>query len=260
MGNDLVEIGVDGSVATVRINRPPVNAINLELLQAINEAAIEVSDRRDIRAVVLWGGEASFAAGADINVFLSWDHAEAVRQTAKIVECLSAVAAINKPTIAAVTGFALGGGLELALACDLRFFAEDAKVGLPEITLGIIPLGGGSQRLPRLVGPATAKELIFTGRLVGAEEALKMGLADRVAPASDVYEKALKFATRVAKGPPAALAAAKVAIDRGLEVDLGTGLQIERMLGADLFATKDRIVGMKSFLENGPGQATFEGE
>lgn len=260
MSDDLVEVTVDASVATVRMNRPPVNAIDLELLQAIKEAAIEVSDRRDIRAVVLWGGETSFAAGADVNVFLSWDHAEAVRQAAKILQGLSAVAGINKPTIAAVTGFALGGGLELALACDLRFFAEDAKVGLPEMTLGIIPLGGGTQRLPRLVGPARAKELIFTGRIVGAAEALQIGLADRVVPAGEVYGKALKFATRLAEGPPHALAAAKAAVDRGLEVDLGTGLEIERMLGGDLFATKDRIIGMQSFLDNGPRQAKFEGE
>lgn len=257
MDNELVETVVENSVATLRLNRPPVNAIDLELLDAVRIAAHGVGERKDVRAVVLWGGDASFAAGADIKVFDAWDHETAKRETHKIVEGLNAVAAIRQPTIAAVSGFALGGGLELALACDLRFFADNAMVGLPEITLGIIPLGGGSQRLPRLVGPARAKELIFTGRMVGAQEALDIGLADRVVPADQVYAKAHKFASRLAAGPAEALAAAKTAIDSGLETDLNSGLEIERSLGADLFATENRSIGMKSFLANGPGRAEF---
>jgi enoyl-CoA hydratase/carnithine racemase len=158
-----------------------------------------------------------------------------------------------------VTGYALGGGCELAMCCDLRIAGDNAKLGQPEILLGIIPGAGGTQRLPRLVGPARAKELIFTGRFVGAEEALHIGLVNRVVAPDDVYSEAMALARTLATGPAYALRAAKEAIDRGLEADLDTGLEIERVQVSALFATEDRAVGMASFIEHGPGKAEFTG-
>jgi enoyl-CoA hydratase/carnithine racemase len=180
-------------------------------------------------------------------------------RSARLHAAFSAVAAIPKPVVAAVTGYALGGGLELALCADFRVLGESAKVGQPEILLGIIPGAGGTQRLPRLIGPARAKDLIFTGRQVPAAEALAIGLADAVVPDADVYQAARDLVSRYAAGPALALRAAKQAVDKGLEVDLATGLEIERLQFAALFATEDQKTGMRSFIENGPGKATFEG-
>ena len=161
--------------------------------------------------------------------------------------------------MAAITGYALGGGCEVALACDFRVAADDARLGQPEILLGIIPGAGGTQRLARLVGPAKAKDLVFSGRFVGADEALAIGLVDRVVPAAEVYATARSMVQQYVGGPAYALRAAKEAIDRGLETDLESGLEIERMLFSGLFATRDRATGMRSFVENGPGKARFEG-
>ncbi|WP_278260228.1 enoyl-CoA hydratase-related protein [Nocardioides convexus] len=172
---------------------------------------------------------------------------------------VNAVARIPKPVVAAVNGYALGGGCELALAADVRFVAENAVLGQPEVLLGIIPGAGGTQRLPRLVGPAKAKDLLYTGRFVKADEALAIGLADRVLPAAEVYDAALAWAARFATAAPYALRAIKESVDRGLEADLETGLQIERQHFSAVFATQDSRTGMQSFVDNGPGKATFEG-
>jgi enoyl-CoA hydratase/carnithine racemase len=161
--------------------------------------------------------------------------------------------------VAAVTGYALGGGLELALCADFRVAGEGARLGQPEILLGIIPGAGGTQRLPRLIGPARAKDIVFTGRFVGATEALQIGLVDKVVPDGQVYRVARDLVAQYANGPAVALRAAKQAIDAGLEVDLDTGLEIERLNFAALFATEDQRTGMHSFIENGPGKATFAG-
>jgi enoyl-CoA hydratase/carnithine racemase len=170
-----------------------------------------------------------------------------------------ALSTIPKPTVAAITGYALGGGLEVALGCDRRICGDNARLGQPEILLGIIPGGGGTQRLARLVGPSRAKDLIYTGRMVGAQEALAMGLVDEVVPADDVYARAVEYARQFANGPAAALAAAKKAIDGGLDTDLRTGLDLEAELFAALFATDDQRTGMESFVANGPGKAEFTG-
>jgi enoyl-CoA hydratase/carnithine racemase len=180
-------------------------------------------------------------------------------RSARLQAALSLVAGIPKPVVAAITGYALGGGLELALAADFRVAGESARVGQPEILLGVIPGAGGTQRLPRLVGPAKAKDIVFTGRMVKAAEALAMGLVDRVMPDASVYQGALDLVKRYAAGPALALRAAKQAIDHGLDVDLATGLEIERVQFAALFATEDQRTGMRTFLEKGPGQATFSG-
>jgi enoyl-CoA hydratase/carnithine racemase len=225
----------------------------------IADAAAQVSADPDVRAVVLYGGEKVFAAGADIKEMATMGYAEMATRSAALQASFSAVANIPKPVIAAVTGYALGGGLELALCADFRVLGESAKVGQPEILLGIIPGAGGTQRLPRLIGPAKAKDLIFTGRQVAAAEALAIGLADRVVPDADVYQAARDLAAQYAAGPALALRAAKQAVNNGLEVDLATGLEIERLQFAALFATEDQKAGMRSFMENGPGKAAFEG-
>ncbi len=257
--NELVSLSVADGVATITLNRPPMNALSTTVQAGFRAAADEVSERRDVRAVILYGGPKVFAAGADVKEMADWDHLTAIERTSTLTASFDAVAKIPKPVIAAVTGYALGGGLELALCADLRVVGDNAKLGLPEILLGIIPGAGGTQRLPRLIGPSRAKELIFTGRFVDANEALSIGLVDRVVAPDAVYDEALALAKQLAAGPGVALRAAKNAINRGLDVDLATGLEIERMQFAQLFATEDQKNGMDSFVENGPGKATFEG-
>ncbi len=255
----LVSVEVSDGVATILLNRPPMNALDSGVQAGLRAAAAEVTARRDVRAVVLYGGRKVFAAGADVREMADWDHLTMIERSGPLTASFSAIAAIPKPVIAAVTGYALGGGLELALCADLRIIGDNAKLGLPEILLGIMPGAGGTQRLPRLVGPSRAKEMIFTGRFVDAAEALRIGLVDRVVAPDDVYAEAMALAGRLAAGPAFALRAAKTAIDRGIEVDLSTGLEIERMQFAELFATADRETGMRSFIEDGPGKAKFEG-
>jgi enoyl-CoA hydratase/carnithine racemase len=259
-----VEIG-DGSagspagVATIRLERPPMNALNTQIQEDLRLAAHRVGSDESVRAVVIYGGEKVFAAGADVKEFAGQDHAYMMRDAARLTSALDALARIPKPVIAAVTGYALGGGCELALTADFRVSADNAKWGQPEMLLGIIPGAGGTQRLPRLIGPAKAKDLIYTGRFVEAQEALEIGLVDAVVPAAEVYPTALAMAAKFAKGPALALAAAKAAIDGGLDGDLASGLRLEAHLFASLFATPDRATGMASFIEHGPGKAVFEG-
>lgn len=264
MSTELVQVEVgDGSgdapagVATIRLQRPPMNALNTEIQEGLRAAAEQVGRDSAVRAVVLYGGEKVFAAGADVKEFAGQDHAYMVRDAHRLTSALDAIARIPKPVIAAVTGYALGGGCELALTADFRVSADDARWGQPEILLGIIPGAGGTQRLSRLIGPAKAKDVVFTGRFVEAAEALEIGLVDAVVPKADVYSTAVSMAAKFAKGPALALAAAKQAIDGGMDVDLATGLRLESHLFASLFATDDRTIGMQSFIENGPGKAVF---
>jgi enoyl-CoA hydratase/carnithine racemase len=256
---EFVRLEVEDGVGTLRLDRPKMNALNVQVQEEIRAAAGEAAAREDVRAVVLYGGERVFAAGADIKEMQDMSYTDMVDRSAALQSSLTAVARIPKPVVAAITGYALGGGYELALCADVRVCAEDAKLGQPEILLGIIPGAGGTQRLSRLVGPAKAKDIIFTGRFVGAEEALRIGMVDQVVPASDVYKTARSWAGQFASGPAYALRAAKEAVDRGLEVDLDTGLEIERAQFAGLFATEDRAIGMASFVEHGPGKAEFVG-
>ncbi len=257
--SEFVQFEVQDGVGTIRLDRPPMNALSAQVQQEIRGAAHEATTRADVRAVVVHGGPKVFAAGADVKEMAAWSYQEMVDRSAALQASFTSVARIPKPTIAAITGYALGGGCELALCCDLRIAGDNARIGQPEILLGIIPGAGGTQRLTRLVGPARAKELIFTGRFVEAEEALRIGLVDRVVAPDDVYAEAFALARQLAEGPAYALRAAKEAIDRGLEVDLESGLEIERVQFAALFATQDREIGMQSFIEHGPGKATFVG-
>ncbi len=256
---EFVRLEVEGAIGTIRLDRPKMNAINAQLRAELEECAREATDRPDVRAVVLYGGERVFAAGADIKEMETISYADMVGWGAKLQEALKVVAGIPKPVVAAVTGYALGGGFELALTADFRVLGESAQVGVPEILLGVIPGAGGTQRLPRLIGPAKAKELVFTGRFVKADEALALGIADRVVPDAEVYTAAVAMASQWAAGPAVALRAAKQAIDQGLELDLDAGLRLETALFAGLFATEDQTAGMTSFVTNGPGKATFTG-
>ncbi|MEU7639225.1 MULTISPECIES: enoyl-CoA hydratase/isomerase family protein [unclassified Streptomyces] len=252
-----VHLEVADGVGTIRLDRPPMNALDVATQDRLRELAEEAGRRDDVRAVVLWGGEKVFAAGADIKEMQAMDHAAMVVRSKALQDSFTAVARIPKPVVAALTGYALGGGCELALCADFRIAAENAKLGQPEILLGLIPGAGGTQRLARLVGPSKAKDLIFTGRHVKAEEALAIGLVDRVVPADEVYAQAHAWAARLAAGPALALRAAKESVDAGLEADIDTGLTIERNWFAGLFATEDREIGMRSFVEDGPGKAKF---
>lgn len=252
-----VHLEVAEGVGTIRLDRPPMNALDKAMQDGLKDAAEEATHRDDVRAVVVHGGEKVFAAGADIKEMLGMDHAAMIAWSRPLQESFTAVARIPKPVVAAVTGYALGGGCELALCADYRIAAENAKLGQPEIQLGLIPGAGGTQRLSRLIGPSKAKDLIFTGRMVKADEALALGLVDRVVPADEVYTQAHAWAATLAKGPAIALRAAKESIDAGLETDLETGLAIERNWFSALFATEDRERGMRSFVREGPGKAKF---
>ena len=256
---EFVRLEVDGAIGTIRLDRPKMNAINTQLRTELREVAEEVRDRDDVRAVVLYGGEKVFAAGADIKEMESISYAQMLAYGTGLQEALKVVAKLPKPVVAAVTGYALGGGFELALTADFRVLGESAQVGVPEILLGVIPGAGGTQRLTRLVGPAKAKDLVFTGRFVKADEALALGIADRVVPDAEVYDAAVALASQFANGPAVALRAAKQAVDEGLELDLDSALRLESALFAGLFATDDQKAGMKSFVENGPGKAVFTG-
>jgi enoyl-CoA hydratase/carnithine racemase len=245
-----------GKVAFVRLDRPPVNALSLgllaELRQKVDALAADLPG-----AVVITGSERIFSAGADVTEFGGPERA--AETSAAFAATLDAIAALPRATVAAVAGGAYGGGLELALACDFRVVARGARLGQPEILLGIIPGGGGTQRLARLVGPARAKDLVFTGRSLGAEEAAEIGLADRLVEPERLELETLEFASRLAGGPVVAQGLAKRAIDDGIELPLAEGLALERELFARSFATRDAEIGVRSFLEHGPGKAKFVG-
>jgi enoyl-CoA hydratase/carnithine racemase len=256
---EFVRVETDQAIATIRLERPPMNALNAQVQDELAAAAAEVSADPGVRAVVLYGGPKVFAAGADIKEMADASYQRMAADSRRLQASFTAVAKIPKPVVAAITGYALGGGLELALCADFRVAGRGARVGQPEIQLGIIPGAGGTQRLPRLIGPARAKDIVFTGRFVEAAEALDIGLVDQVTPDEDVYDVARAMVARYATGAALALRAAKQAIDDGLETDLDTGLEIERLHFTGLFATEDQRTGMHSFLENGPGKATFAG-
>ena len=256
--SDLVitEPGADG-VVVLRLAHPPMNALSRALLAQLAAAATAVAADPEVRAVVVAGGPKAFAAGADISEFGGRERAREIADGFRVA--LDAVAAIPRPVIAAVGGYALGGGLELAMACDLRVMSVRARVGQPEILLGVIPGAGGTQRLARLVGPARAKELVWSGRQVGAEEALAIGLVDRLAEPDAVEDTARAWAAELGAGAVVAMGLAKGAIDGGLGRSLAEGLDLEREAFVEVFGTEDAATGVASFLEHGPGKARFAG-
>jgi enoyl-CoA hydratase/carnithine racemase len=256
---EFVRLEVADGIGTIRLDRPKMNALNLQVQNEIEECAREATVRDDVAAVIVYGGERVFAAGADIKEMQTMSYTDMAVAVEGLHSFTTTLARIPKPSVAAITGYALGGGCELAMCCDFRIAGESAQLGQPEILLGIIPGAGGTQRLTRLVGPAKAKELIFSGRFIKADEALAIGLVDRVVPDAQVYAAARDWMAQLVKGPRFALKAAKEAVDRGGELDLDSGLALEKSLFSALFATQDRLVGMESFVANGPGKAQFEG-
>jgi enoyl-CoA hydratase/carnithine racemase len=255
---ELVRLEVDGAVGTIRLDRPPMNAINGDLLRDLREVAEEAATSDELRALVLYGGEKVFAAGADIKMMAGLSPAQIKPVITAMQDVFTAVERLPQVVVAAINGYCLGGGMELAMCADLRYAAAGATLGQPEIKLGIIPGAGGTQRLPRLVGPSRAKSIIFTGRFVKTDEAERIGLVDTVVPeGDDVYEAALDAARSLAEGPTSALRAAKVAINEGGRSDFAAGMVIEREAFADLFATEDQKEGMRAFVEK--DQAKFTG-
>jgi enoyl-CoA hydratase/carnithine racemase len=253
----LVDRRSDG-VVLITLNRPPMNPLSLALLGAIANEANELVTDDDVKAVVITGTDKAFAAGADVKEFEP--NARSARRVANAFRDVGdALATIPRPVIAAIRGYALGGGIELAMACDYRIAADSARVGQPEILLGIIPGGGGTQRLARLVGPARAKELIWSGRQVRADEALAIGLVDEVVPADEVLDRALAMASHLASGAVAAMGLAKRAIDDGFDRPLSQALDLEAAAFAESFDTEDAAIGIGSFNEHGPGKAEFVG-
>ncbi len=244
----LVEYTVEGAVAVLTLNRPPVNALSEELVADL-EAGFALAADPAVRAVVVTGAP-HFAAGADISEFKAAMESGAGGALAeRLSAAILALERLPKPVIAAVRGFALGGGLELAMGCDFRYLAEGARVGQAEIKLGLIPGAGGTQRLPRLVGLARARELVYSGRQVGAEEALAIGLADRVVPDDDLIDVAASAARELAAGPTAALAVAKRVLNEGWGMSLSEALAMEAAGFSSCFATEDAVEGVNAFLE-----------
>jgi enoyl-CoA hydratase/carnithine racemase len=244
----------DSGVELIRLTRPPLNALSAELLAELADHAEALAGDADLKAVVVTGTAKAFSAGAEVS-----ELPEGSGLLANFRRALDGLAAIPRPVIAAVSGYTLGGGLETALACDLRLASESARLGVPEIRLGLFPGAGATQRLPRLVGPAKAKELIWSGRQVRAPEALALGLVDRVVPVEGYLEAALEWAATLGRGAVAAMGLSKQAVDQGLDRPLGQGLDLERDLFREALATEDATTGIRSFLENGPGKATFAG-
>ncbi len=282
-----LELSPETRVATLLLDRPPMNAISAEVCVQLDEAARQLKSNHDIGAVVIWGGQKIFAAGADITEFPARRSGEAggkdggagggsaddgkgdgagksdgesgVGPPSSISDAFTAIADLPQVTISAVNGYALGGGCELAICTDFRVAGEDAVFGQPEVLLGIIPGAGGTKRLPRLVGVSKAKELMYTGRRVPAQEALDIGLADELCPADEAYPRALELAEQYAKGP-ASLRNIKKSVDEGYDLPMDEALSLESQEFRASFRTEDAKIGVKSFLENGPGKATFTGK
>jgi enoyl-CoA hydratase len=247
----------DDDVAVITLNNPKVNALSRGVLAELRAAAEDMIANPP-GAVVITGGERIFAAGADISEF--GDAEQAHHITAGFHAALNAVAEIPRFVIAAVSGYALGGGCELALACDYRISGERAVFGQPEVLLGILPGGGGTQLLPRLICTSKAKEMMITGRSVKADEALRIGLTDELVTSETLHERAMALAADVARGALHAHAMIKRAIDTGAHEPLQDALKLERNLFEAVFHTADSQIGVRSFLEHGPGKAQFTGE
>ncbi len=247
---ELVEVTREERLAVVTINHPPVNALNKQVMDELERVFQELSEDETVGAVIVTGaGEKAFVAGADISEFPSLSSANGEKLSRRGQQIFQQIADFPAPVIAAVNGFALGGGLELALACDIRVVAENAKVGLPEVTLAIFPGYGGTQRLPRIIAQGKAKELIFTGEMIDAAEAYRIGIADHLAAPGEALARAKELAGKILKRGPVAVRLAKQAINQGLEQTLEEGLKMEAYLFGKLCDTEDQKEGARAFLE-----------
>ena len=246
---ELVRLEVERGVGVVRMDRPPANAIDLQMAMELQEAIHEAAGRDDVGAIVVWGGPRIFAAGADIKAMAEWGPDEVKPSVDAFGDACDLLGSVPTISIAAVNGFALGGGMELALACDLRLLADDAQLGQPEILIGVIPGAGGTQRLTRLVGPGRAMEMVISGRQIDASEALALGLTHRIEPVDNVLDAAIRDGRELANGPRAAIAAAKQAVRAASELPGPAGIEAERALFLELFGTADQREGMRAFLD-----------
>lgn len=249
-----VRLEVDDGVGVIRLDRPPANAFDLQMGEELQDALREAGDRDEVGAIVVWGGRAIFAAGADINEMAEWGPEEARPQVEALGGACDLLETLPKVSIAAVNGYALGGGCEVAIACDLRYVADDARLGQPEVRIGVIPGAGGTQRLVPLIGLGRTRELVYTGRQVDAQEALRIGLAERVLPPDEVLDVAVADARSLARGPRHALAAAKAAIRAAVRAPGPDGIREERDRFLDLFGTADQREGMRAFLDKRPAR------
>ena len=253
---EVVHVERTGAVAVIRLDRPKVNALNAQVVSELNDACAEIEGDRSVRAAVLYGGERTFSAGADLKEMAEGTPDDVRTRVGALQAVCGRIEALPVVTIAAITGYALGGGCEIALACDFRFAAQGARIGQPEIAVGLIPGAGGTQRLPRLIGPARAKWMIYTGEFVHVPEASQWGLFDEVATTGDVFGLALERAASYAKGATLSLAAAKKAINHAVRSD---GYELELDEFVKLFDTRDTRHGLESFEKDGPGKASYEG-
>lgn len=251
MSTSVLYSALDNGVAILTLNRPEAaNALSLTMLNELREIQQQLKFKRNVRCVIVTGaGEKAFCAGADLKERAQMNETE-VRQTVSLIrETINEFEQLPQPVICAMNGAAFGGGLELALACDIRIAADTAKMGLTETSLGIIPGAGGTQRLPRLIGTGRAKELIYTAKRITAAEAERIGLVEYVVPPLQLLEKAHEIANQIVENAPIAVAQAKLAINRGLEVDLYSGLKLEQMAYEITIPTKDRLEGLQAFKE-----------
>lgn len=252
-----LDIG-ENSIATLTMNRPDqLNALNAQVIDDLIDAVAELSERDDVRVLVVTGEGRSFVAGADIKQMNGFDDNEATEFAQKGHAAMDALSNLPYPVLAAVNGYALGGGLELALACDLIYASDKARLGLPEVGLGIIPGFGGTQRLGRTIGWHHARELVFSGRHVKADEALQMGLVCAVFPADEFIDSVFEVAEKIAANGPIAVRAAKHVMREGAQMDLEEANALERDAFVELFSSEDREEGMQAFLEK--READFQG-
>lgn len=248
--SEVVKVSIENYIAVVTIDRPPVNPLNSEVFLTLSRQIDELESNDDVRVIILTGaGEKAFVAGADIQEMAHLDIV-GINKMNKVSRTLfTKVEQCTKPVIAAINGLALGGGFELALACDFRVASEKAKFAFPETSLGIIPGGGGTQRLQKIVGLGVAKELVLLGDMIDAQKASDLGLLHRVVPHEETMEEANKIATKIAKTPPVAIQMAKLALNAANDVDTQSGLLMEAMCFGNAFATEDRAEGLNAFLE-----------
>ncbi|MDQ7096697.1 enoyl-CoA hydratase-related protein [Desulfosporosinus sp. PR] len=259
MAYETIIVAIEEGIATITLNRPEVlNALNSQVFEELADAAAKLGADDSVRAVIITGGDKVFAAGADIKGMASLSAVDVAASARPSMKAFNLLENMRKPVIAAVCGYALGGGCELTLAADVRIAAANAQFGLPEIKLGILPGGGGTQRLPRLIGAGKAKELIFSGDFISAEEALRIGLVNKVVPAEQLLPEAQKMARKFASRGAVALGLAKTCINEGLRMDLELGLQYEHKCFSLLFATEDQKEGMQAFIEK--RKPTFRGK
>lgn len=247
---ETLELRIEGNIALVYLNRPPYNPLNRQVFAELSSLMDYLEQRAEIRAVIITGkGDRAFAAGADIHEMLKLNGVEILDMCALARGAFEKMERLGKPIIAAINGLALGGGCELVLACDLRVCSEHSKFGFPEINLGIIPGGGGTQRLQRLVGQAAAKELLYFGGMIEAERALAIGLVNKIVPSEQLMDAAKQWAQQLTEKPVLAMRMMKSAVNAGMNTDLSTALDLEIAAFGNAFASEDRKEGMQSFIE-----------